>query len=85
MKKTPMPKMTEQEFRKRADFFVGDFVQIIGGKYAGRSAIIMRIDPFTTDRGDDSLSYCLRLSDKEGISTRGAFLRFIRHGDDAEI
>ena len=85
MRTTPTPKLTAQEFRERTEFFVGDVVQIIGGKYAGRTAIIMRIDPFKTDHGDDSLSYCLRLSDKEGIATRGAFLRLIRHADDAEI
>ena len=85
MRKTPTPKLTAREFRERTEFFVGDVVQIVGGKYAGRIAIIMRIDPYTTDRGDDSLSYCLRLSDKEGIAIRGAFLRFIRHADDAEI
>lgn len=85
MRRKPNPKITAQEFREKIEFCVGDVVQIVGGKYSGRIGIIMRIDPYTTDRGDDSLSYCLRLSDKEGIATRGAFLRFIRHADDAEI
>lgn len=84
--RTPKPKMTAQEFREKVDFNIGDVVQIVGGEYAGRCAVIMRIDPFITKgHGNPSLSYCLRLSDNEGISTKGVFLRLIKHADDAEI
>lgn len=81
----PIPKITAEEFREKVDYQVGDVVQIIRGKYAGRVGIIMRIDPFFTDRCGEILAYCLRLSDREGVTTRGAFLRFIKHADDGEI
>lgn len=79
-RKLPAPTMTAEEFKRAADFEVGDIVQIMYGKEAGRCAVIMRVGTYKY-KGKQFLCYDLKLSDNEGIQASGPRLKLVRHAD----
>lgn len=85
MRRTTAPTMTAEEFRRKADYFEGDIVQINTGKCAGRVAVIISIGIYATAKGVYGLIYNLKLSDSQGIRATANMFSLVRHADDAEI
>lgn len=71
------------ERRCELDYYVGDIVQLkAGGKFAGRTGVIIGIRAVDYDDGTEDLAYTIKLSDRKSVEVSAKRLRFLRHGDD---
>lgn len=85
MRRTPKPKMSAEEFRKKVDYSEGDIVQILHGEDAGRLAMIISIGSYVPARENSKLIYNLKLSDQKGLRVPANMFTLVRHADDGEI
>lgn len=72
------------ELRRNLDYRVGDVVQIMKGKKAGRVATIIGCSFGVNKYGEDFIYYNLKLSDTVGISKTGLDINLVRREDDPE-
>ncbi len=83
--KIPKPRMTEAEFKRKIDFHVGDIVQILNGKQAGRVAVIIGIRALVSKKGRDYISYQLKLSDNESLTLGACDIEYIRSCEQNDL